>query len=320
LRWKLAGFLLLGFATAVQAKPVTVTAEPIGSFQRFLSNTEFGPFSWRGGLTLSSSAEDFGGFSGLVLGDDCEDMLAVSDRGNWLQASLSYAGPKLAGLSAARMAPVLDGKGRPPKSKGWGDAEALTRLSDGSLAIGFESRVRFGGYDIERGGLDARFDTITSPAEIDNGPVNGEVEAVGELPDGRLLAIGEKQFDAAGNALAWAWQGRDTTRFSIARYDQYRVTDLAVDGDTVLTLERRFSTDSLPGMAIRRFKVSDIAEGGTVAPKLLLEATAPLYVIDNMEAIALCRRDGETRVTLMSDDNFHSAVQSSILLQFAYRR
>ena len=113
---------------------------------------------------------------------------------------------------------------------------------------------------------------------------------------------------------------RNTTRFTIARYDEYRVTDLAVDGDSVLTLERRFSTDSLPGMAIRRFAIADIAKGGTVMPELLFEATAPLYVIDNMEAIAICTRDGETRVTLMSDDNFNSSVQSTIMLQFAYRR
>jgi hypothetical protein len=43
-------------------------------------------------------------------------------------------------------------------------------------------------------------------------------------------------------------------------------------------------------------------------------------VIDNMEAIALCEREGETRVTLMSDDNFNPTVQSTILLQFAYGR
>lgn len=299
---------------------MTVTAEPIGSFQRLLSTAEFGPFSWRGGLTLTSDAKDFGGFSGLVLDENCENLVAVSDRGNWLEARLSYDGEKVAGLSDARMAPVLDGKGRPPRNKVWGDAEALTRLSDGSLAIGFESRVRFGRYDITREGLDARAELIRSPAAIADGPQNGEVEALGELSGGRLIAIAEKQYDDAGNVMAWAWQGSEATRFSIARYDEYRVTDLAVDGDSVLTLERRFSTDSLPGMAIRRFKVSDIAEGAKVEPELLLEATAPLYVIDNMEAMAVCNREGETRVTLMSDDNFNSSVQSNILLQFAYRR
>jgi hypothetical protein len=297
-----------------------VTAEPIGYFQRLLSNTEFGPFSWRGGLTLTSDAPDFGGFSGLVLDRKCEGLLAVSDRGNWLQASLVYDGATLSGFRDASMAPVRDAKGKPPRSKGWGDAEALTRFADGGIGVGFESRTRFGRFDIKEGGLDARIEALTSPPEIDNGPTNGEVEAFGQLPDGRFIGIGEKQFDADGNALGWAWRGRNTTRFAIARYDEYRVTDLAIDGDSVLTLERRFSTNSLPGMAIRRFKVADIAAGGIVMPELLFEVTAPLYVIDNMEAMAICTREGEKRVTVMSDDNFNTSVQSNIILQFAYRR
>ena len=52
---------------------------------------------------------------------------------------------------------------------------------------------------------------------------------------------------------------------------------------------------------------------------MLLEASVPFYTIDNMEGIAVCERDGETRVTLQSDDNFHAGLQSTILLQFAYR-
>lgn len=316
----LAGAGLLLLASAAEARPIQVTAEPIGFFQRLLSTTEFGPFSWRGGLTLSSDAADFGGLSGLVMGENCDKLLAVSDKGNWLQASLVYDGATLAGFKDAAMSPVRDGKGKPPKNKVWGDAEALTRLTDGSIGMGFESRTRFGRFDIKRGGLDAKFQPLPFPDEIDDGPDNGEVEAFGQLPDGRFIAIGEKQFDAEGNVLAWAWRGRDTTRFTIARYDEYRVTDLAIDGGSVLTLERRFSTNSLPGMAIRRFAIADIAKGKTVTPELLFEATAPLYVIDNMEALAICTRDGETRVTLMSDDNFNSSVQSTIILQFAYRR
>jgi hypothetical protein len=320
LRRFLAGAGLLLLASAAEARPVTVTVEPIGSFQRLLSTTEFGPFAWRGGLTLSSDAAEFGGFSGLVLGENCNTMLAVSDKGSWLQASLVYDGAKLAGVNDASMAPVRDGKGKPPRSKVWGDAEALARLAGGGIGVGCESRTRFGRFDIERGGLDAKFQPLPFPDEIDDGPSNGEVEAFGQLPDGRFIAIAEKQFDAEGNALAWAWRGEDTTRFAIARHDEYRVTDLAIDGGSVLTLERRFSTGSLPGVAIRRFAVEDIAMGRTVAPELLFEATAPLYVIDNMEALAICTRDGETRVTLMSDDNFNSSVQSTIILQFAYRR
>lgn len=320
MRRLLAGILLPVLAAGAEAQPVSVTAEPIGSFQRLSSSGDFEPFSWRGGLTLVSQSQDFGGFSGLVLGLNCEDMLAVSDRGNWLQARLVYDGGTVVAVEDAVISPMRDSKGKPPGSKSWGDAEAVTRLGNGRIAVGFESRVRFGTYDIAGRGLDARFQALPHPRDIDEGPENGEIEALGELPDGRLIAIAERHFDAQDNIRGWAWKGKTVTRFSLERYDAYQVTDLAVDGDAVLTLERRFSAGSLPGMAVRRFAISDIASGKPVKPELLLEATAPLYVIDNMEAIALCSRNGETRVTLMSDDNFNPSVQSTILLQFAYTR
>lgn len=320
MRRALAGIFLLVLAGSAGAEPLSVTSETIGGFQRFTSSTDFGPFTWRGGLTLVSDAKDFGGFSGLVLGDDCEELLAVSDRGNWLTARLGYEEGRLARFSEAQMAPIRDSKGRPPKSKRWGDSEAVTRLADGRIAVGFESQVRFGAFDIARKGLDARFTPLPFPLDIDAGPENGEIEALGELPDGRLIAIAEQLLDAEGNIRGWAWKGERADYFSIIPHGDYRVTDLAVDGDGVLTLERRFSAGTLPGMAVRRFAIADITRGRPLKPELLMEATAPLYIIDNMEAMALCTRDGETRLTLMSDDNFHSSVQSNIILQFAYGR
>jgi hypothetical protein len=320
LRRLLAGIGLLVLATGAEAGPVSVNAERIGYFQRFSSSVDFGALSWRGGLTLTSDDKNFGGFSGLVLGPDCEDMLAVSDRGNWLQAKLLYEGDRPAGIDDAVMAPIRDSRGQPQRSKSWGDAEAVTKLRNGRIAVGFESRVRFGAYDIAGRGLDARFQPLPHPKDIDRGPENGEIEALGELPDGRLIAISERQEDDQGNIRGWAWKGGKVRDFTLERYDAYQVTDLAIHGDDVLTLERRFSAGSLPGMAVRRFSIADIESGKPVSPELLLEATAPFHVIDNMEAIALCERQGETRITLMSDDNFNPSVQSTILLQFAYGR
>ena len=313
-----AGLLLL--AAGARAETVGVTAEPIDSFQRLSSSDDFAPFTWRGGLTLTSEAQSFGGLSGLVLDQNCERMRAVSDGGTWFEARLRYESGRLAGISDVVTGPVLDSKGKPQRSKAWWDVEALTRLSDGRLLAGFESRVRFGTYDVATGGLDARFEAVPHPKDIDFGPENGEVEAVGQLPDGRLIAIGERQFDAQGHIRGWTWKGAKATRFTLERHDSYKVTDLAVDGTSILTVERRFTPGSLPGMAVRRFDAAAIGKDKPIRPELLMEAPAPLYVIDNMEGIALCTRDGETRVTLVSDDNFNRSVQSTILLQFAYTR
>ena len=99
-----------------------------------------------------------------------------------------------------------------------------------------------------------------------------------------------------------------------------RALALAVmEDDTVLTLERRFENAALPGMLVRRFPASGLKNGAMVKPELLLEATAPLHVFDNMEGIALCRHEGEARLTLISDDNFNRTLQSTILLQFTLK-
>ncbi len=317
MRRLLASILCLAMTTAAPAETITISAEPIPEFQRLAATEAFGPFTWRGGLTLTSPAADFGGLSGLVIGKGCEELLAVSDMGHWLQARLQYDDKgRLSGMSSAGLQPLRNSEGGSLGGKVQADAEALTRLADGKLLVGFERLVRFGRYE----GVKAKFRPVPHPKDMDTGPDNAQIEAVGQLADGRLLAIGEGQFDASGNIRAWAWKGGETAAFTLTRHGDYRVTDLAVMADgSVLTLERRFTTTSMPGMAVRRFKSSAIARGAMVAPELLLEATAPAYVIDNMEGIAVCERQGETRVTLVSDDNF-SPLQSTILLQFAYGR
>lgn len=315
-----AALLLLAPVTA-HGTAFDIAAAPISSFQRFFSPERFGPFTWRGGLTLTSDKIGFGGLSGLVLGGNCEALLAVSDSGNWVRALLRYDGERLAGIGDAEMRPLLDGNGKHPRDKGMLDAETLTPLGNGKVGIAFERRVRFGAFDVGKDGLTARLRPIPHPRLIDHGPDNGEVEAFGALPGGKgYIAIGELNHDDAGNIRAWAWRGSQATPFLLKRHGEFNVTDLAVTptGD-VLTLERRFSETSLPGFAIRRFAAAAIAPGKVIAPELLLEASAPLYIIDNMEGMALCSRDGETRLTLVSDDNFNRTIQSTILLQFAYR-
>ena len=144
--------------------------------------------------------------------------------------------------------------------------------------------------------------------------------ALGQLADDRYIAMSERQRDENGNTRAWIWQGNRATSFTLERYDSYNVTDLAVMPDgSVLTMERSFTRTSLPGMVIRRLSPDTVSQGVLIKPELLLEANVPLYAIDNMEGIAVCERNGETRVTLQSDNNFNTSIQSTLLLQFAYK-
>ncbi len=298
------------------AGPIAISASSISSFS-FGAENKFGPLTWRGGLSLTSPDEKFGGLSALSLSDDCQSLLAVSDAGRWFRARLNYDGEILSGIAKAELAPILDSKGKPPRSKVSADAEALASVGNGRYLVGFESRARIGLYDIGGQGLNARFQAYRSPKEIAAGPENKELESLG-LAHGNTLAISENNADENGNLRAWMWTAKNTISFSVKRREDFQITDLAVLADgNVLILERSVG-GFLPAMSIRRFSTASIAEGATVEPEALFSGSPPYYAIDNMEGLALCQRDGETRVTLLSDNNFFPNLQRTLLLQFAY--
>jgi hypothetical protein len=321
---RLAIVWLVATTLAAKADPIAISTTSLSSFQSLSSTTDFGPFAWRGGLELSSSEETFGGLSGLALSADCTSLLAVSDAGRWFRAALSYEGENLAGAGDAELAPMLDSKGNPPKSKVRADAEAIAALGSGRYMAGFESRTRIGIYDIGKSGLKARFQQLKSPKAITEGPANAELESLGRITAGpwkdHYLAISENYADGHDNIRAWLWQSWMTVPFTVKRFEDYAITDAAVlPGGDILILERSFGATSLPGMAIRRIESSAIGMGATVEPALLFAGKAPFYAIDNMEGLAICERGGETRITLVSDNNFNPNLQRTLLLQFAYR-
>ena len=317
-----AALALVMMAGAVAAEPIVVTASQLGGFQAFGSGTEFGAFAWRGGLVLSSAEKRFGGFSWLTVGEDCASLLAVSDAGNWFSAELAFEDEQLSGIGKTELAPILDAKGNPPRSKVRNDAEALASLGKGEYLVAFESYPRIGQFAIGRDGFGARYQPVKSPKAIASGPANGEIESVGWFAEGpwrgHYLAISENNLDPQGNIRAWIWKGATTTAFSIERRGDFMVTDAAIlPGGDILILQRSFGT--LPAMALSRIAVADIANGEAVKPQFLYEAMAPFHAVDNMEGLALCQRGEELRVTLISDDNFNTALQRTLLLQFAYR-
>jgi len=317
-KFKLALMVLATLAAVAHADPIVVSVNSLNSFGN-LSGTKL---HWRGGFEILSADKTFGGLSGLTLSDDCTGLLAVSDKGAWFRASLRYEGENLASIFNSELSPMLDSTGKPPRSKSRGDAEAVSYLEGGRYMVGFETRTRIGVYDIGKRGLKARFQLLKSPKSIVNGPSNGEVESVGQFKSGRwqghYLAISEHNLDRDGNIRGWLWRSEEIVPFSIKRLEDYRITDAAIlpNGDIII-LERSFGPSLLPGMALRRINASAIANGATVEPQLLFSGRALFYAIDNMEGVALCERDDETRITIVSDDNFNPR-QRTLLLQFAY--
>ena len=91
--------------------------------------------------------------------------------------------------------------------------------------------------------------------------------------------------------------------------------DLLPGGD-LLVLERRFSWTSGLAIRMRRVKLGDIKPRALVDGMVVLEADMG-QEIDNMEGLSIHPgADGESILTLISDDNF-SIWQRTLLLQFA---
>jgi hypothetical protein len=312
----LTGLLLL---THIAKADDTITAISVGLLA--MGEAQTGPhLAWRGSLNLSSPLEGFGGFSGMILSPDCTRLTAISDDGWWFRADLAYdAETRLRNVSNADVTPLLTIKGKRGPSKNFRDAEALAQLDDGTLAVAFESRPRIEGFQQAQD----KPRKLQMPEAIAKGPENGEIEALGFALEGPLkgqfIAIAESNFDKHGNTRAWVWpkNGAKGFSFSLKRMDAYRVTDMAMlPGGDMLILQRNF-VPAFTGMAIARVAAADIKPDAVVEPELLFEARQPAHIIDNMEAMALCELNGETRVSIMSDDNYLSAFQSTLLIQFA---
>lgn len=331
MKWLWAALVLFTatVAGAEEEKALTVRALPVKSFTMFSQLVTFGGLEWRGGLELASDDERFGGLSSLALSPDGTKLLAVSDVGLWLKADLLYTDDHLSGLDNAVMAPILGPDGKPYKGKVRSDAEALAAWEpgkiDGKVIVGFESRSRAGLYDLGKYGFKARFKDLKLPKDVAKGPPNRELESIGHFVSGplagSLIAISELNKDENGDIRAFVWGGKKAFNFAIKQYEDYAITDLAIlpDGD-ILTVERAFSSTSLPGMAVRRIKTEDIVADGAVSPSLIFSGRMPMYRIDNMEGIAVSTVNGETRITIVSDNNYRPQFQRTLLLQFALKK
>ena len=307
------------------AKPtrIAILAAPIDHFDnRDPARTRFGKLEFRGGLELASKFRSFGGLSAIHLDAQGERLLGLTDKGAWLRARIGYRDGRPAYLADAEMAPMLAADGKPLAAHGWYDTESLTQGNDGKFYVGIERVEKIVRFDIVRHGLLARGEPIAVPPDFKTFKYNKSLECLAAPPKGAshagaLIAITERSLDAAGNHRAFVLKGGHVTRFTVKRSEEFDVSDCTIlPPADLLLLERRFSLAAGLGVRIRRIALAAIKEGAVVDGPLLLEADLA-YQIDNMEGIAVHRNaQGETIITLVSDDNF-SPIQRNILLQFA---
>jgi len=306
-----------------QAEPpvaIEIAARPIAAFEpREPARTRFGPLTFRGGLSLTSSYRDFGGISSIRVGADGARFLAVTDKGRWLRGRIVYEGARPVGIADAEMAPILGPDGKPLAARRWYDTEALAE-DGGTVFVGIERVHRIVRFDYGRSGVLARGTPIAVPPAFARLPNNKSIECLVFVPKGALartlMAISERGLDEAGNIRGFLIGGPSPGEFSVRRIGDFDVSDCAVTpGGDLLLLERSFSTFQGVGMRIRRVPLGDVKPGATIDGAALIEADMG-YQIDNMEGLSVHRAaDGALVLTLISDDNF-SFIQRTLLLQF----
>jgi hypothetical protein len=306
--------------------PVDIAARAVPHFQ--LSRPEvkrFGGLEFRGGLVLSSPAEDFGGWSGLVMEADGKRMLAVSDGGNWLAANVGYAGGAPAAISGARIGSLYALRGRELEDKAEKDAESIALLdgtvAQGTLLIGFERTHRIGRFEVRGGEVQPPSGYLRMPGEAARMPSNQGLEALTVIRAGPLagsmVAFAERFTRGSGYHTGWIWVGGRPQRLQLQDIDGFNITDMAAlpDGG-VLVLERYFRWTAGVHMRLRRLPAAAIRPGARLTGDVVFQGDSG-YEIDNMEGIAVHRgARGETVVSLISDDNFNHILQRTVLLQF----
>jgi hypothetical protein len=276
---------------------------------------------YRSGLVLTSPHRGFGGLSGIRVVAKGERFLALSDQGSWFTGSIRYSGRAMVGLDDVEAAPMLNAEGRPITEKRlWYDTESLAR--DGNLVyVGLERVNQIMRFDFSKGGTRARGEVLPTPPAVRKLPYNKGLEALVFVPKGQplagtLIAFSERGLDANENLIAFLIGGPSPGQFSVRRTEKFDISDavLLASGE-LLILERKFSWFTGIDIRIRSIPLKSIAPGALVDGPVLFNADLG-HEVDNMEGIdAHVTAEGETVLTMISDDNF-SLLQRTLLLQF----
>lgn len=301
-------------ADAAGPAPVEIAARGVALDLQEVGAARVGRLIYRGGLVLSAMEPRFGGWSGLDVSADGKRLVAVSDKGYWMDARLAYDEGRLAGVAGARIGELTGLDGRPARGS-WSDAEGLARAPDGGYFVSFERRPRVWFYPAAEPPFSLPPRPVPTPPGIERAPSNGGMEAIARLPGGRLLVIAEELYQDEAN-VGWIGDGRTWQRLTYRCAPGFKPTDAAVtpSGD-VLVLERRFTRLGSLGARIVRVRAGDIRAGARLEGEVLALIEPPL-TLDNFEGIsARTGARGETLVYVISDDNYFF-LQRTLLLMF----
>jgi len=260
-----------------------------------------------GAWHITADDSNFGGLSGLDVMRS-GSLLAVSDAGAFVWIGIDAASGAPDGIGSIAYMRSADGDFLSGKRAG--DAEGLA-FQDGLALVSFERDHRIEAFDLEGCGAAARAARVADlPTRIDGKkvPENKGAEALMLFDDGQLRAGYEFRVsggspgalvmdDGALSQIEYSGQPSDYLQVGIDRA-----------GDLTAQLFRAY--DPLRG---NRNLVYVYGADGMVA-KLTIAKPLPA---DNFEGVAFgTSPEGKTRLWLISDDNFNTEKQRTLLLAF----
>lgn len=279
-----------------------VPLDPEGGHRRV------GALVYVSGYVLESADPRFGGISAMARTP--QGFVALSDSGTVMWINAARGRP-----TSVRLLPLPAGPGTGAK-KSDRDSEALVRDERGRIWVAYEHHNSIWRYGPDLHHAEAN----RAPADMRRWPANSGPEAMVRLDDGRFIVFSEDvRRDGTSDVLLF---DRDPTdprsraeRLSYRLPRGFSVTDAALLGaGRIVTLHRSASISDGLVASVGIADLGAIRAGAVVAPRIVSTLHPPLTV-DNMEALAVERVGGRTRLWIASDDNF-SALQRTLLLQF----
>ena len=309
--------LLFALAGDGSAGAIDVKAVPVELNPERPGMATVGRLVFMRGFELVSDHRRFGGLSGLDVSPDGRRLRAISDRGNWITATLTHdSAGRLVTADSWREAPMLTPAGKQVRGDER-DAEGLARTSRDAFLVSFEGRHRIWRYPKNVGGPPK---PVATPRALNDAPANGGLEAITVLSDGTVLAVTERHANDDGSLKGWFMRNGAAHEIAYKPADGFSPTDLAtMPNGEVLLLERSLTLSGVRARIVRlakdRLQRARRGAGTRVRGEAIAELGKPLSV-DNFEGLALRRdRAGRTLLYMVSDDNF-LPFQRTLLLQF----
>lgn len=249
----------------------------------------------------------FGGFSGIEVLDHGSSLRLITDKGRMVDAQVQRdATGALTAITSANWRKLRYANGIGVKGP-FTDSEGLAITPDGDIFVTFENKNRLTQVDPTTGIM------TLMPGHPDF-PTFGEnsgMEALAVHPDGRLFALPERSPNSAAFFNLYTFDGTTwQITGQLARRGPFLPVGADFDAHGTLYLLERAVTPLGFRSRIRRFN-PDVSTQGDIT----LLTTSPAR-FDNLEGIAVWQdTSGQTRLTLISDDNF-LAIQRTQVIEY----